>query len=117
MLYLDSAMSGKIYFEALDSKGDLALWVSNGTAAGTYEVGGGGNAGVTGAGGTGLTPNNLIGFGGNSMFWSTDSNDALSLWSTDGTVSRAPRKWASRTPVCLAALSAPRFSATPQPAI
>jgi hypothetical protein len=80
-------MSGKVFFEALDSKGDSSLWVSDGTPTGTSEVGGGGNAGVTGVGATGLTPNNLVGFGGNAMFWSTDSNNTLSLWSTDGTVS------------------------------
>jgi hypothetical protein len=49
---LELTMSGKVYFEALDSKSDLSLWVSDGTAAGTYEVGGGGNGGVTGAGAT-----------------------------------------------------------------
>src|ERR1700760_4865624 len=79
-------MAGKVYFEALDSKGDLSLWVSDGTAAGTSEIGGGGNAGVTGAGATGLTPNNLVGVLGDAMFWSTDSNNTLSLWHTDGTV-------------------------------
>src|ERR1700710_2451061 len=80
-------MSGKVYFEALDSAGKLALWVSDGSAAGTSEVGGASNAGVANAGAAGLTPNNLIGFGGNAMFWSLDSSLTTSLWSTDGTVS------------------------------
>ena len=72
---------------ASDPGGIYSLWVTNGTAAGTYEVGGEGNQGVVDSY-LGFTPiDNLIGFGSRALFlgWNAEKQDVL--WVTDGTTS------------------------------
>jgi ELWxxDGT repeat protein len=61
------------------------LWVSNGTAGGTYEVGGIYDAGVAGAGSTGLDPSGFLTFGNKALFFGFDKNDFEGLWVTNGT--------------------------------
>jgi FG-GAP-like repeat len=66
---------------------DYSLWVSNGTAAGTYEVGGSNNAGVSGGLATGLEPSGFVTFGNKALFNARSSSDTEGLWVTDGTTS------------------------------
>jgi ELWxxDGT repeat protein len=50
--------NGEALFSGYDSSGKLALWVTNGTVAGTHEL-----TGVAGAAGTGLAPSDLTAIG------------------------------------------------------
>ena len=74
---------GQVLFAGYDLAGDVGLWVTTGTAAGTHEL-----TGIAGADiWTGLCPsgftvyNNLVFFAGN------DASGAVGLWETDGTAS------------------------------
>ena len=62
-----------------------SLWVSDATAAGTYEVGGVDNAGVSGAFASGLNPSDIFAFGGKAIFSGIASDGNTGLWITDGT--------------------------------
>jgi ELWxxDGT repeat protein len=54
-LYL-TPFGNKLLFQGEDNKGGGGLWVTDGTVAGTYEVGGANDAGVTGARSQGSYP-------------------------------------------------------------
>jgi len=71
-----------------------ALWISDGTAAGTVEVGGAGNAGISGA--NPASAGGIFWFGsiefpdftvynGKALFMGYDAGNHVSLWETDGT--------------------------------
>jgi ELWxxDGT repeat protein len=79
------AFGTKILFKGSDSSGDLGLWISDGSAAGTVEIGGGANAGVTGAYSGGLAPKVVATFGSKALFLGADSTGSQALWVTDGT--------------------------------
>lgn len=69
------------------ASGLSTLWVTNGTAIGTMEIGGmGANEGISGVTAGGLQPTNLIG-GGNGIayFIGVGVNNEQVLWETDGT--------------------------------
>ena len=74
-------------FSGLDAAGNVGLWKTDGTAAGTQEL-----TGIAGAdpgtdpGDPGLDPRFLINFNGKVLFNGQDANHQLGLWSTDGTV-------------------------------
>jgi ELWxxDGT repeat protein len=51
-----TAYNGEVVFEDIDSSSEYGLWVTNGTAAGTFELGGIGNSGIAGANPDGLQP-------------------------------------------------------------
>ena len=73
---------------ALTSSGDTGLWVTNGTAAGTYEL-----TGIVGAGtgyvGVGIVPrfvaSNFALYNGEVWFAGFDTSGQDGLWETDGT--------------------------------
>ncbi len=68
-----------------DSSGWAGLWVTDGTAAGTKELGGLRNAGITGAYALGFAPQNLTVFGNHVLFSAADTDNYRGLWITDGT--------------------------------
>ena len=85
----DNTLKPNGFYEDTD-----ALWVSDGTAAGTVEVGGAGNTGITGANPAsngGIFWNGSIEFpdftpyNGKALFVGYDSSGQVSLWETDGT--------------------------------
>ena len=53
-----------LLFNGYDTNVDQALWVTNGAAGGTTEIGGIGNSGISGAYTMGLNPTNLSVFNG-----------------------------------------------------
>jgi len=84
-----AAFGDGVLFQGFDANSGYGLWTSNGTAAGTVEIGGLDNAGVTGAYSQGLDPSSITVLGGQAIFLGDDSNYASkyaqSLWMTDGT--------------------------------
>ena len=76
-----------VFYNADDSSSGLevGLWVSDGTAAGTYEVGGVLNSGVVGASSSGLIPGYITAFGNGVLFRGNDSGAGIGLWFSDGT--------------------------------
>ncbi len=80
-----TTFGGEEFFQGFDSSGDPGLWETNGTAAGTTEIGGVNDAGVSGAWSGGLSPSSLTVFGGEVLFSGFDANDKLGLWATNGT--------------------------------
>ncbi|MEW6643209.1 MAG: FG-GAP-like repeat-containing protein [Pseudomonadota bacterium] len=83
--------NGKVYFEGTDALGDLGLWVTDGTAAGTYEIGGLGNRGVVGASSAGLNPSLMTVFDGKLIFSGAGADGVSTLWQTDGTAAGTHR--------------------------
>ena len=63
------------------------LWVTNGTAAGTFEIGGVANAGINGVSPGGLLPSDpdFTVFNGKVLFSGRDAANNQGLWVTDGT--------------------------------
>ncbi len=81
-------LGGEMLFNAPNQTGDSALWITDGTAAGTVELGGVGNAGIFGADknvgfGNGLSE--AVRFGARVFFAGPDNDGATGLWTTDGT--------------------------------
>jgi ELWxxDGT repeat protein len=76
----------KVLFDGNDPSGVNALWVTDGTAAGTFELGGVNNVGVAGAPAAGLDPSLITASGGIAYFSSPDSTGTERLWESDGTV-------------------------------
>ena len=60
--------------------------MTDGTATGTFEIGGTNNAGVADAPAAGLDPGSMTGSGGIAYFSITDSTGFERLWESDGTV-------------------------------
>ncbi len=81
-----TSIGTKAVFTEIDAVYDTCLWVSNGTTAGTFEIGGYRNAGVSGAGAQGLDPTTIVAFGNKAIFGADDSTGDYGLWITDGTV-------------------------------
>ena len=82
------AFGNKALFSALDTDDYRGLWITDGTTAGTYEIGGLKNAGITGApSGVDyqLDPSAFASIGSKALFTGTDSSGFPSLWVTDGT--------------------------------
>jgi ELWxxDGT repeat protein len=78
-------LNGEVLFEGVDATGDLGLWVTNGTAAGTIELGGIGNNRIVGVGSRGLDPFDMTLFNGEELFDGHDASANLGLWVTNGT--------------------------------
>jgi ELWxxDGT repeat protein len=75
-----TVLNGKVFFIGADGAGYHGLWVTDGTAAGTTEIGGGANQGV------GLLyPGDLTVFNGEVLFRG-QAGGFSDLWVTDGTV-------------------------------
>jgi hypothetical protein len=79
------ALGNEVLFEGADSAGNFGLWKTDGAAAGTTEIGGLSDAGVSGAGSTGLHPSSMVALGNEVLFNGTDSAGHSGLWKTDGT--------------------------------
>jgi ELWxxDGT repeat protein len=81
-----TAYNGVALFVGRDSSGHVGLWETDGTAAGTIEIGGLGNAGIHG--GLSLlgsqTPDFTV-YNGEVLFNGIDSNGHSGLWVTNGT--------------------------------
>jgi ELWxxDGT repeat protein len=74
-----------VYFNGIDSDGTSGLWVTNGTPAGTYEIGGLESTGISGAG-LSLDPQYITSFNGEALFEGQDSSNlGPGLWVTNGT--------------------------------
>jgi hypothetical protein len=76
---------GKALFSGLDSTSFYGLWVTDGTAAGTTEIGGLGNKGIGGQYFAGFQPEGPTALGGKVFFAATDSLNYQGLWVTEGT--------------------------------
>ncbi len=74
-------------FDAPSASGDSALWITDGTAQGTKEIGGVNNAGIIGANDTDLGAglSGAIKFGNRIFFGGSDNDGGVGLWATDGT--------------------------------
>ena len=69
------------------AEGRQTLWVTDGTAAGTQEIGGLDNQGVANVyADGGLSPSALMGSDGVAYFTGEDADGTYVLWETDGTV-------------------------------
>jgi ELWxxDGT repeat protein len=75
-----TVFGGKVLFSGLDASGDMGLWVTNGTAAGTEEL-----TGITGADPSGLAPSDLTVYNGEVLFCGLDQSGRPQLWVTNGT--------------------------------
>jgi len=77
--------NGVVLFAGKNTGGAPALWVTNGTASGTTEIGGLYNSGVSGADTGGLVPSALTVYGSEVLFSGADSTGGVGLWVTNGT--------------------------------
>jgi ELWxxDGT repeat protein len=81
-----TSYNGEILFSGYDASGDIGLWVTDGTVAGTHEMA------VAGALTTsqglllaGLNPSDLTVYNGYVFFAGDDASGGVGLWETDGT--------------------------------
>jgi hypothetical protein len=82
-----TVFNGEVLFEGTDASGNVDLWVTNGTAAGTSEL-----TGISGAFQSGILfdlpaplPPSFTVFNGEVLFEGTDASGHFGLWATDGT--------------------------------
>ncbi len=80
-----TVLGGEVLFGGFDADDELGLWATNGTEFGTFEIGGRGNVGVSGASSFGLDPSNMVAFGNEVLFEGIDSALHPSLWESNGT--------------------------------
>jgi ELWxxDGT repeat protein len=84
-----TSFNGEVLFQGKDTSGNLGLWVTDGTAAGTHELTGisGANSGgifiLTGFGD--VPPPDFTTFNGELLFRGVDAAGQAGLWVTDGT--------------------------------
>jgi hypothetical protein len=77
---------GDALFSAGDGQYHVGLWISNGTAKGTHEIGGESAEGIKGADHAGFSPTSITAFGKKALFLATDAQGhSDTLWVTDGT--------------------------------
>ena len=79
-----TAAGDEVFFNAKDAYNYSGLWITNGTTAGTVEVGGLDNAGVSGVSKNSFIPYDLTAFGDDVLFTSDDSTGYEGLWISDG---------------------------------
>src|SRR5271155_4296342 len=75
-----TVFGSEVLFDGVDKAGNLGLWTTNGTAAGTAEV-----TGIVGAASTGVNPSDITIFNGEALFNGADTAGDLGLWTTNGT--------------------------------
>jgi hypothetical protein len=84
-----TAFNGKALFMGFDATNHVSLWETDGTAGGTTEIGGLGNAGISNVSTGGLLINSenpeFTVFNGAVYFRGVDANGTMGLWVTDGT--------------------------------
>ena len=71
-----------VLFAGGDALGDVELWETNGTAAGTVEITRGFEAGTGG-----LNPSFITAYGGEALFDGVNATGSFGLWATNGTAS------------------------------
>ncbi len=81
------SFDGKVLFAGADAKDYVGLWVTDGTAGGTDELGGLNSAGIKNASSEDLYPRDITTFGSKAVFEGTDANGHSALWVTNGTAS------------------------------
>jgi ELWxxDGT repeat protein len=75
-----------VLFVGRDASNHIGLWRTDGTAGGTFEIGGQNNTGITGGlGFSGSESPNFHVYNGRVLFEGFDSLNAATLWVTDGT--------------------------------
>jgi ELWxxDGT repeat protein len=82
-----TVFNGKVLFDGVNAAGNLGLWVTDGTAAGTHEltgISGAASSGLFTQDGTGSHPGFSI-FNGQVLFKGYDTSGKWGLWATDGT--------------------------------
>ncbi len=83
--YAFFSLGSEVIFQGTDSSGDIGLWATNGTLAGTFEIGGVGDGGVAGVPSTGLRMlDEVSDFDGGLLFEARDSTGWEGLWFTNG---------------------------------
>src|SRR5262249_4738753 len=83
-----TVFNNELLFEGSDAKGESALWVSNGTAAGTtelFEV-----QSISGAYTNGFDLSNLTVFNNELLFEGSDAKGESALWVSNGTAAGIP---------------------------
>lgn len=75
-----TVFNNKVMFQGTNASGDIGLWVTDGTSAGTSEV-----TGISGADPAGIEPFDMTVFNGKVLFEGEDASFHLGLWVTDGT--------------------------------
>ena len=93
-----AVLGSKVVFVARDGHGSSSLWITDGTAGGTIEIGGLGNAGIPHAAVDTFAPSQLIAYGGKVWFSAMDDDGTTRLWSTDGTAAGTTRLGGSTVP-------------------
>src|ERR1700749_1263588 len=73
------------FFNGYDTSLGAGLWISDGTAAGTSEIGGIKDGGVNGVSSGGVPPSDLTAFGNGVLFTGYDSSGVIGLWVSNGT--------------------------------
>ena len=71
-----------VFFQGVDADNpsQIGLWVTNGTASGTFEL-----APIVGANASGLQPGNMANFNGEVLFEGVNAGGQSGLWVTNGT--------------------------------
>ena len=71
-----------VFFQGVDADNpsQIGLWVTNGTASGTFEL-----APIVGANASGLQPGNMANFNGEVLFEGVNAGGLSGLWVTNGT--------------------------------
>jgi ELWxxDGT repeat protein len=85
-----TVFNGEVLFDGVDASGDHGLWMTNGTAAGTTEIGGLDNGNIPGVNASGLFRNiapDFTGFNGEVLFQGVDASGFAGLWVTNGKTS------------------------------
>jgi ELWxxDGT repeat protein len=81
-----TVFNNEVLFQGVDSSGLVGLWVTDGTAQGTHEIGGiNGTASMDGLTPPGLVPQYMTVSNGEVLFEGVDANNKFGLWGTDGT--------------------------------
>ena len=75
-----TVFKNEVLFDGVDAAGENALWVTNGTVAGTYEL-----TGINGASAAGVLPKDMTVFNNEVLFGGRDAADNYGLWVTNGT--------------------------------
>ena len=79
-------LGDRVFFAGADTGSNTGLWVTDGTASGTTEIGGIGDAsGVIDVGPDGLKPTDITDNGPDVLFSGEDKNSNDELWMSDGT--------------------------------
>jgi ELWxxDGT repeat protein len=87
-----TVFNNKVLFSGEDTSDHFSLWITDGTTAGTSEIGGIGNAGISGADPNGLFENlasnkiYMTVFDCEVFFTAENANSKFGLWVSDGTV-------------------------------